>query len=122
MISRFFPAVGLLLSFSPLTAADPKNAVFTNPEQAGTDFAIQGEYTGENCGAQVIALGQGKFHIVGWAPGLPGTSEDAEKKVEVDGRREGDKVVFNEGGWQGTISNGALTGTNDEGRTWKLSK
>ena len=52
---------------------------------------------------------------------MPGTVEDAEKKVEVDAKREGDKVVFDGGGWKGTIQAGQLVGTNDDGRTMELS-
>jgi len=95
---------------------------FIEPEAAGPDFAIQGEYEGEECAAQVIALGDGKFHIVGWAPGLPGVAEDAEKKVEGDAAREGGKVTFGGNGWKGGIENGTLTGTNEEGKTYVLKR
>ncbi|HEV7406016.1 MAG TPA: DUF1080 domain-containing protein [Chthoniobacteraceae bacterium] len=94
---------------------------FIEPGQAGPDFAAQGEYVGDNCGAQVIALGDGKFHIVGWGKGLPGAAPDAEKKFEIDGAREGDKVVFSSKEWKVEISAaGELSGTNEEGKTYQL--
>ncbi|MCP4942668.1 MAG: DUF1080 domain-containing protein, partial [Planctomycetaceae bacterium] len=70
---------------------------FTDPAKAGPDFALQGEYKGgvetpdgiKTYGGQVIALGDGKFRIVGYEGGLPGdgwsrgdgqTTVDAESK------------------------------------------
>ena len=95
---------------------------FTDPANAGPDFAVQGEYVGENCAAQVIALGDGKFHIVGWKPALPGAAADFEKKADVDAAREGDKVVFNNNGWKGDITNGEIHGVNEDGKPWTLKK
>src|SRR4026208_2039913 len=82
---------------------------FIEPEAAGPGFAIQGEYEGEECAAQVIALGDGKFHLVGWAPGLPGVAEDAEKKVEGDAAREEGKDTFAGNGAPGRREEGAST-------------
>ena len=106
--------------FSTALAAFAAESAFTEPEAAGPDFAVQGEYVGEGCAAQVIALGEGKFHIVGWSKGLPGTVADVEKKVEVDAQREGEKVVFSGKGWKGAIEGGQIKGTNDEGESWTL--
>lgn len=96
--------------------------VFVEPSETGPDFAVQGEYVGDNSAAQVIALGDGKFQTVGWTHGLPGAAYDAERKVEVAGRREGDRVVIEGEGWKGQIDGGTLTGTNAEGQTWTLRK
>jgi hypothetical protein len=122
MFPRTLPA---LLCFVPLTFttfAESKDETFIDPDAAGPDFAIQGEYVGENCAAQVVALGEGKFHIVGWSKGLPGAAENFEKKVEVDAQREGDKVRFDGSGWKGEIDSGQLRGTNDEGHAWELRR
>ncbi len=106
--------------FSTALDAFAEEQTFLEPEQAGPDFAVQGEYVGEGCAAQVIALGGGKFHIVGWSKGLPGTAAEVEKKVELDALREGEKVVFNGNGWKGAIADGQINGTNDEGQSWAL--
>jgi hypothetical protein len=100
-------------------AADP---TFLEPGEAGPDFAVQGEYVGEGCAAQVIALGDGKFQIVGWDKGLPGAVENFEKKVSVEAKREGEKVIFNGEGWKGEIVGGELKGTNDQGAAWSLKR
>lgn len=118
---RLFPLLLAAAYALPVFAADEAE-VFIEPELAGPDFIAQGEYAGENSAAQVIALGGGKFHIVGWSHGLPGTAFDAERKVEVDAQREGDRVVFVGEGWKGTIDGGTLSGTNDNGQTWTLQK
>ncbi len=113
--------LSLLALSTAALAADPLPA-FTDPASAGPDFAVQGEYTGEGCAAQVIALGDGKFHIVGWTPGLPGAGVEAEKKVELDAQRDGGRVVFKSEDWQGEIADGAINGTNRDGKTWQLRR
>ena len=111
-------------SFQPARAENEKGEAFSDPKDAGVDYAIQGEYTGDNCAAQVIAMGGGKFHILGWSHGLPGQSPDAEKKIEVNAERTGDQTTaaFNENGWKGSLGNGKLTGTDTDGKTWELTR
>ena len=95
---------------------------FTDPDAAGPDFAAQGEYEGKESGAQVIALGDGKFHVVGWENGLPGRADDARKRVELDGKRVGERIVFEGDGWNGVVEDGKLTGTSDEGAKFELKR
>ena len=69
-------SLGLVfVAVTSLPAADD-NPAFTSAKEAGPEFAIQGEYKGsaggDTWGAQVIALGDGKFSLVGYAGGLPG--------------------------------------------------
>ncbi len=103
-------------------AAESDSQSFTDPAQAGPDYPFQGEYIAEGSAAQVIALGDGKFKVVGFAKGLPGQDPEVEKKVEVNGQREGDRVVFDDNGWKGVLTGTTLTGTNDEGQTFVLKK
>ena len=107
----------LALSFSAFAEEG-----FTDPDAAGPDFAVQGEYAGHECGAQVIALGEGKFHIVGWDKGLPGTADDVEKTAEVDAQRAGERIVFDGSGWKGAIEDGRLTATNTAGEKVELKR
>ncbi len=105
--------VGILAGES----AKPKG-VFTDPTQAGPDFAVQGEYVGDvqidtspgKYGAQVIALGDGKFHAVGYAGGLPGDGWDGSEKIHANSQRQGDLILFPLGkGYQAELQGGTIT-------------
>lgn len=75
---------------------------FLTIEDAGDDYRIQGEYTGAiesdgekvPLGAQVIALGEGKFDAVVYVGGLPGAGWDGSDKIRGQGTTEGDVVKF----------------------------
>ena len=96
--------------------------VFTDPAAAGADFLLQGEYTGDNCGAQVIALGGGKFRLVGWDSGLPGDTPDAKKNQEIEGALEGGAVHFKNAVWEATVANGELKGAGTDGQKRTLKR
>jgi hypothetical protein len=116
-------ALSLVLS---ATAAEPKDKqpkpakprVFTDPAEAGVDFADQGEYvgvleTGEGAikfGVQVIALGDGKFRAVACRGGLPGDGWDGSERSGTDGERKDKLVAFNspETGLRGELSGGKI--------------
>ena len=120
MLSRnLLVSLASLALSSPGIAADP---TFTDAASAGVDFQLQGEYTGENCGAQVVALGDGKFHLVGWGKGLPGDVPDAEKKQEIDGSLENGAVQFKNADWDATLKDGEIKGTDKDGTAHTLKK
>ncbi|MCR4415124.1 MAG: DUF1080 domain-containing protein [Thermoguttaceae bacterium] len=92
-----------------------------DPEQAKADpdFAIQGEYVGEGTlfgesaaavGAQVVALGQGEFHVYVLQGGLPGAGwKRGQTRIQLDAKRQGDEVAVTGQGFRGTIAGGKLS-------------
>ena len=154
-MKRFYSAmmIGLLASGAayaadpkaPKKAEDPhKGVVFTDPENAGNDYKVQGEYEGsagaDKWGAQVIAMGDGKFHAVFEPGGLPGAGWDAKTRYESEGQLEGDtvklvpadNVAWTEGhipppvevkkGFEATLTGDTLTGKTNSGETFTLKK
>ncbi len=114
-LSRPFAVLGLCLLVSsfvidqPAPAADTKPIVAITVEEAkiDPDFAIQGEYEGElgdqdgktKWGLQVIALGEGQFHVVAYPGGLLGAGGDQTAKIEGDGRsKDGAATISGEHG------------------------
>ncbi len=124
--------------------------VWTDPNDPSLpmDFKVQGEYAGDNLGAQVIGLGSGAFQAVVYPGGLPGDGWDGKSKVLMEGRLEGERAVFKpaegprkylaqkpeefsatrkfppEGQkpWTGEIAGGALAVKTDDGKTFKLAR
>jgi hypothetical protein len=139
MTLRTVLALGLSLGIcGSAFAADPKPPAaapekkkelptYLTVEEAGPDFKLQGEY-GEaeagkaKYGVQVIALADDKFRAVVYPGGLPGAGWNGDKrtKVEIDGKRAGDKVEFDGKGWKAQITDGSsikLTGGDGESVT-----
>ena len=94
----------LLFLSAGLAISAPKEEVrtWTDPEAAlreDPDFAIQGEYEsdvrGPMMGAQVVALGNGRFDVHVFDGGLPGKGwVPTWPRTLLKGERKGDKVVF----------------------------
>ena len=61
------------------------------------DFKLQGEFSGEKLGAQVIALGGGTFQAVLYPGGLPGDGWDGKSRIIMDGRLDGEQIAFKPG-------------------------
>lgn len=88
------------------------------------DFAIQGEYTGtvqgkdgeKKLGAQVIALGGGKFRAVGYSGGLPGDGWNGKPKEEVEASAVDGVVTFEGKYATGTIKDGVMKVVNKDGQ------
>ena len=104
-----FLAVCLMACMASLAlAAAADKPVFTDASLADTDFALQGEYSGEalidgqplRLGIQVVALGDGAFDVVAYPGGLPGAGWSQPNKVVGKGTRtdrDGTPVVVLEG-------------------------
>ncbi len=100
-MSRFNLALAVVLAFG-LAAAVAAADVFLDPEEAGPDFAIQGEYVGELQGengretwaAQVVALGDGRFLVKGLRGGLPGDGWDGSEPVTTEAATVDGRVRF----------------------------
>jgi hypothetical protein len=110
--------------------ADDGGPVYTDPAEADSDFAFQGEYAGwqrsqpshrssEPIGLQVVARGDGRFEAVKYTGGLPGRSWFGESKYRLSGQRvdsfvelRGDlyDVILEDGGATVYARDGRLAG------------
>jgi hypothetical protein len=127
-------AVALLSSVRAQNPS-PKDQI-TDPEKAGPDFLVQGEYQGTIAGkdklaAQVVAKGDGKFSGIFLAGGLPGDGWDGKTKIKLDAKTADGKtnvsgtVKTSDGKnatWTGVIADGKLTGKTDDGREFVLTR
>jgi hypothetical protein len=87
---------------------------FFDPEKAGPDAAVQGEYEGSSWGAQVVALGDGKFDVYVLSGGLPGAGWNRKTRTKVPARTENGKTLFEGPGWTGEIAQDRLTAKGPE--------
>src|SRR5262245_14699303 len=131
------------LSFNLAQAQDQKpdpRTELLDPEQAGPDFAIQGEYEGEiagkgKLGAQVIAHGDGNFALVFLPGGLPGAGWDGKTRIKprfglFAAKTTEGKTAFKgntnkndpDFGWEGEFANGVLSGKTKEGDAFALKR
>ena len=85
-------------------AADEKPAATLSASETDADFAFQGEYSGEvnvngtstRYGAQIVALGDGKFRGIGYPGGLPGDGYLGGEILEGAAELKDGEVVFTE--------------------------
>lgn len=125
-------ALTWMSDFAPALAQDKKpdpRVEFLDPDKAGPDFAVQGEYEGEiagngKLGAQVIAHGGGNFALVFLPGGLPGAGWDGKARIKsVDARTvDGKTVIASKAGWTGEFTSGVLTGKTKEGAAFSLQR
>ncbi|MCM8539133.1 MAG: DUF1080 domain-containing protein [Lentisphaeraceae bacterium] len=88
--------VVLFYSLLSLPLLAQQNGIWTDPAKAAEeiDYQVQGEYAGVGLGAQVIALGDGKFCAVIYEGGLPGAGWVHGNKIVLHGALEGKKASF----------------------------
>jgi 3-keto-disaccharide hydrolase len=108
-----------LVAATPLLAADD-NPAFTSADYAGPDFAIQGEYVGtageHTWGVQVIALGDGKFDLVGHQGGLPGDGwKRGDETRKATGEAKNGVATLKGDHFTVTIKDGIATVTGEGG-------
>lgn len=121
---------GGVLFAQEASEAPRRPEAFLSPEDAGPDFAIQGEYTGEftmqdggqrKVGVQVVALGDGKFATVGYPGGLPGAGWEGDERYERTAEREGDDVVVRRDGQVfARIADGKMSFGRDPDEPWAV--
>ena len=113
-------------------AAPGNFPTFTDAADAGPDFVTQGEYRGnwmtgddsDDAGAQVIALGDGKFRVVLFEDGLPGAGWDRTMKSESYNAETIEGVVtFTGDNVSGTVREGLIKLADSGGqKTGRLKK
>jgi hypothetical protein len=96
--------------------------VATDATKAGPDFAVQGEYAGGQTFVQVIAEGDGKFHVVAYTGGLPGAGWDGKTKLEASAKTEKGTTVVTGKGLNGEIKDGVFTGKGPSGGEFKIKR
>jgi len=114
MLRQLIPGACILFAMAIAVPAGAQQPVL-DPKLADADFPFQGEYAGEiatdtprKFGVQVIAMGGGKFHAVGYPGGLPGDGWDGEK-VEADGELKDGAAVFKAGEASAEIRDGVMS-------------
>ena len=114
MIRRPAPwlALVLLACFGPTAS---------NPESAGPDFQVQGEYASPGLGAQVVARGRGRFDAVFLPGGLPGSGWNGTDRTVVEGS-VADGVASFDGAYSGEIRAGRFEGRAPDGSAFRLER
>jgi hypothetical protein len=108
-----------------LPKANGGGETFTDPAQAGPDFAVQGEYecdSPEKMGAQVVACGDGAFAVRLLKGGLPGAGWDGTTEIDLAGKTEDGQVTFSGEAGSGTIAGGKLTGMSKGGVSMTMTR
>jgi len=124
---RFTRALGFLAAILGLGqllvafawADEPEGPVYTTRAEADADYAFQGEYRGwqranpswrssESVALQVVALGEGRFDVMKYYGGLPGSGWRKPDKFTMTGVRNADRVALTGSQFQGEIIGSTL--------------
>src|SRR5260221_13935456 len=99
-----------VLAVNAFAAEKEKHETSLTLEAGAPDILVQGEYNGtlgeardKTIGADVIALGHGKFRAVFLPGGLPGSGWDTKTKIEIEGATDGDTTEFSSPDGKATI-------------------
>ncbi|MFO0537567.1 MAG: DUF1080 domain-containing protein, partial [Planctomyces sp.] len=103
-MKRLFKSLACCVMLTASTIASAQD-IFLKPEDAGPEFAVQGEYSGSleidgqkvPVGLQVIALGDGKFDAVAYPGGLPGAGWLGTEKHRASGMLQDGVAKFTSG-------------------------
>jgi hypothetical protein len=107
-----------------LIAAPDESKTWTDPETArreDADYLIQGEYSNETMGAQIVALGGGKFDVYVLEGGLPGAGwEPGKFRIQL----KGEKGHFSDAASKtsATLENAVLSVTKADGTKQALTR
>jgi hypothetical protein len=96
---------------TPAAPKPPEPPVYLTEKEAteaGEDPRLQGEFANAKMGANVIALGKGEYRLVLFKGGLPGAGWDGTPKIEVEGKRDGTTVTFQDSIDSATLTDGVL--------------
>ncbi|MFV2068586.1 MAG: DUF1080 domain-containing protein, partial [Pirellulales bacterium] len=132
----FFPrltlvATLLLACLSTARLHAKEGPAVTDPAKAGADFEIQGEYAGsvvtdegeQRFGAQIIALGDGAFRLVGTTGGLPGNGwNPGDERTVAKGKRTGKVARFEVPKASIEVQDGVLSILVDGSKVGQLKK
>jgi hypothetical protein len=120
---------GLLGLLSVTVEAGDKKVVATDPDKAGPDWRVQGEYLldkggDSKLGAEVIARGDGNFDVNLLEGGLRGQGGDYSKRAQATGKTDGEmtRVTAKDGTWSAVISKGEMNVKNNKGNISTLKK
>ena len=130
MKRKTFIILSLITIFNhSLISAPSKKGTYIDPANVDADYAIQGEYRGEveggDAGGQIIALGDGKFDVVGYPGGLPGDGCDGNKETRIRGKgetKDGVTSFIMETGSKGSIKDGVITIMKDGAKVGSLKR
>jgi Domain of Unknown Function (DUF1080) len=127
MRSLLGPLCLLLAPMFVMAADGPVKRAYLEPKDAGPDFAVQGEYVGTigtkaKIGAQVVALGGGRFDAVIYTQGLPGAGWDGKTRVRLHGETTDGVAHLKGKNFEGAIKDGVFSGTAEQGVNFELKK
>lgn len=116
-------------------ALGAEGEAFTNPQQAGVEHQLQGEYQGtlktadgdRKVGVQIIALGDGMFEAVAHFGGLPGDGwSRGDERKRAEGRLDGQRILFQTNEASAVVESGKIrvsgSGGEDVGTLDKVER